>query len=93
MLTFSKKTNQHVLHREIKDGGLGLICISSRAKAALIPTFFQTAINPNFIRNSYHNLLYRHFVLEEQTLPMISPPYFRGDFFATIGKIKGSTPT
>ena len=86
-----QKPNKHVLHRETKDGGLGLICISSRAKAALITTFLQTAINPNFIRNHYHNLLYRHFVLKEQTPPIISPPYFGEDFFEIIRKLKEST--
>ena len=88
-----EKPNKHVLHREIKDGGLGLICISSRAKAALITTFLLTAINPNFIRNSYLNLLYRHFVLEKQTPPMIRPPYFGEGFFETIRRLKSSIPS
>ena len=88
-----EKPNKHVLHQEIKDGCLGLICISSRAKAAFITTFLQTAINPNFIRNSYHNLLYRHFVLEEQTPIMIRPPYFGDGFFETIRRLKSSIPS
>ena len=48
---FLKMPNKYVLYREIIDGGLGLICISCRAKAALITTFLETAIYQKFIRN------------------------------------------
>ena len=89
---FLKMPNKHVLYREIIDGGLGLICISCRAKAALITTFLQTAINQKFIRNPYPNLLYRHFVLEEQTPPIIQPIYFGEGFFETVKKMKESIP-
>ena len=85
-----ERPNKLVLHRATKEGGLGLVCISSRAKAALITTFLQTAINPNFIRNSYHNHLYRHLVLQEQPTPLISPPYFSGEFYETIRSLKNT---
>ena len=42
------KPNETVLYRETKDGGLGLLHIQYRAKAALLSTFLQTAINLNF---------------------------------------------
>ena len=42
------KPNENVLYRETNDGGLGLLHIRYRTKAALLSTFLQTAINPNF---------------------------------------------
>ena len=60
------KPTETVLYRETKDGGLGLLHIRYRAKAALLSTFLQTAINPNFYRNNYHNVMYRKYVLNEQ---------------------------
>ena len=42
------KPNETVLYRETKDGSLGLLHIQYRAKAALLSTFLQTAINLNF---------------------------------------------
>ena len=54
-----------VLYRNIKDGGLGLSHVQYRARAALITTFLQTAIRPEFQRNVYHNTLYRVYVLGE----------------------------
>ena len=45
------------------EGGLGLFHIKHRALAALIFTFFQTAINPNFRRNYYHESLFNNYVL------------------------------
>jgi exonuclease III len=74
-----------VLNREVADGGLGLQHIHCRANAALISTFLQTAINPIFNRNHYHNVLYRHYVLLEPiAAPPPVPPHFKGDFFPSI---------
>ena len=72
----------------MSDGGLGLFHITSRAKAALIATFLQTAANPNFQRDHYHNTLYRHYVLEEDIPAPAIPPHFRGDFFSNIRDMK-----
>ena len=75
---------EKILHRDTSDGGLGLFHITSRAKAALTATFLQTATNPNFQRDHYHNSLYRHYVLEEDIPAPAIPPHFRGDFFSII---------
>ena len=64
--------------------------IQTRAKAALISTFLQTAINPNFIRNHYHNYLYRYFILGERFPKPDIPPNFAGDFFPSIRRLKDS---
>ena len=85
-----EKPDELVLYRNIEDGGLGFLNIQVRAKAALISTFLQTAINPNFTRNFYHNYLYRHYILGENFPKQEIPPNFSGDFFQTIRRIKDS---
>ena len=86
-----EKPDELTLYRDIDNSGLELINIQTRARAALISTFLQTAINPEFSRNHYHNFLFRYFVLEE-TLPKPDiPPNFAGDFFPTIRKMKASS--
>ena len=87
---------EKILHRDVSDGGLGLFHITSRAKAALISTFLQTAVNPNFQRDQYHNTLYRRYVLEEDIPAPAIPPHFRGTFFSDIRALKreiGNTET
>ena len=79
---------EKILYRDVSDGGLGLFHITSRAKAALIATFLQTAANPNFQRDHYHNTLYRHYVLEEDIPAPAIPPHFRGDFFSNIRDLR-----
>ena len=59
-----------------------------RARAALISTFLETAINPRFIRNHYHNQLYRCHILCERAPALKAPPYFDEEFFQTIHKLK-----
>ena len=85
-----EKPSQLALFREIEQGGLGLLCIQTRATAALISTFLQTAVNPKFDRNHYHNILYRRFVLDNITSVIKIPPYFMGGFFPIIHRIKNS---
>ena len=77
-----EKPDELTLYRDIDNGGLGLVNIQSRARASLISTFLQTAINPEFSRNHYHNFLYRYFVLEESLPKPDIPPNFSGDFFS-----------
>ena len=43
-----EKLSQLTQFRQIEQGGLGLLCIQTRAPASLISTFLQTAINPDF---------------------------------------------
>ena len=61
-----------------------------RARAALISTFLETAINPRFIRNHYHNQLYRCRILSERAPALKALPYFDEEFFQTIRKLKKS---
>ena len=46
---FLEKPDQLTLYRNIEDGGLGLINIQTRARAALLSTFLQTAITTTSI--------------------------------------------
>jgi hypothetical protein len=79
-----EKPQETALYRYTEDGGLGLHNIDVRAKAALIYTFVQTAINPLYRRNHYHNTLFRHYVLNESLEAPAAPPHFKGDFFPKI---------
>ena len=72
----------------IEDGGLGVSHVQYRARAALIITFLQTAIKPEFQRNFYHNTLYRVNILGEQIQAPQIPPNFQGNFFPTIRKLR-----
>ena len=86
-----EKPDELTLYRDIEDGGLGLLNIQIRARAALISTFLQTAINPKFETKFYHNYLYRHFILGENFPRPEIPPNFAGDFFPTIRRLKDSS--
>ena len=83
-----EKPEEKILYRDVIDGGLGLFHIESRAKAALIATFLQTAANPSFQRDFYHNTLLRHYVLEEPIAAPSIPPHFRGEFFPNIRALR-----
>ena len=69
------------LYRNIEDGGLGLSHVQYRARAALIMTFLQTAIIPEFQRSGFHNTLYRVYILGEQIQAPQIPPSFQDCFF------------
>ena len=83
-----EKPDELTLYRPIESGGLGLINIQIRAKSSLISTFLETAINPKFKRNFYHNYLYRYFILGENLQKPEIPPNFAGDFFPTIRRMR-----
>ena len=85
-----EKPQEEALYRGVGEGGLGLYNIKQRALAALIFTFLQTAVNPKFRRNYFHETLFRHCVLGE-SLPIPSiPPYFLGEFFPTLRSLRQS---
>ena len=82
-----EKPSDTTLYRDIKDGGLGFLHIQYRAKAALLSSFLQTAVNPNYSQNSYHNVLYRYYVQDEILPPPKIPPNFSRDFFPILRKL------
>ena len=65
------------MHRPRLKGGLGIHHVKSKALAILIRSFLETAISPKFIRNQYHNALFKWHVLGDTTIsdPCNSPYY------------------
>ena len=88
------KPEEMVLHRPHHQGGIGLHSVRYKALAGFITTFLQTAINPAFIPNLLHNLLYRKHVLGEVVpeAPNPPPPYLSPDFFSIIRNVKETSP-
>ena len=56
----------------------------------MISTFLETAINPRFIRNHFHNQLYRCHILNERAPALKTPPDFDNEFFLTIRNLRRS---
>ena len=86
-----EKPDSMILHRPINYGGLGLHEVGVRSKACLTKTFIELAVNPNFINSLWHSLLFRAFVLNEESLPVKMPPYFSKSFFANIRWVMDNT--
>ena len=54
----------------------------------------ETAANPKFSHSLYHTLLYRVYVLKDDSIsnPPALPPYYSAGFFDIICKVKSDTP-
>ena len=86
-----EKPGELVLYRHPSVGGLGLYHIQARALANLINNFLETACNPRYKRNHFHEALFKQYVLEEEPTSFLDiPPYFKGDFFPAIRRIHES---
>ena len=82
-----------VLYRSSQEGGLGLLHVKIRALALLIRSFLETAVNPNFIHNLFHEILFRYLVLGEVSLPDPGfTPYYDKTFFDTIQHYHNNCP-
>ena len=84
-----EKPEDFVLYRPRNLGGLGLIHSESKAQALLIRSFMETAANPSFKRNLFHEALYRWHILSDRTI--INPgttPYYDDHFFMKIKVVK-----
>ena len=84
-----EKPEEFVLYRPRKFGGLGLIHVESKFQALLTRSFMETAANPTFRRNHFHEALYRWHVLGVRTI--VKPgltPYYDEQFFERIKKVK-----
>ena len=83
-----EKPEEMVLHRPISMGGFGI-----KALASLIRTFMETAVNPKFLHNLFHTILYRVNVLNDDSIPVPHlPPYYPATFFNVIRQAKQNTP-
>ena len=68
-----EKPPEMILHRPIQYGGLGLHNVKYKAMASLLRTFMESAANPAYNQSLYHSQLYRHYVLEDDSI-MTPPP-------------------
>ena len=89
-----EKPQEFILYRPILRGGLGLHDVRTKALATLIKTFMETAANPSFTHNLLHTILYRYYVLQDDSIdnPPPIPPYYSIYFFNTIKHVRDRTP-
>ena len=89
-----EKPQEFVLFRPIIKGGLGMHNVRIKALATLIKTFMETAANPSFTHSLLHTLLYRYYVLNDDSVdnPPPIPPYFSINLFNTIKYVRDKTP-
>ena len=87
-----EKPEPMVLFRPIHMGGLGLHEVQSKALASLIRTFMEMTVNPDYMHSTYLSLLYRLYVLEDDSVSIPAPPYFSPTFFSSIRWVKNNTP-
>lgn len=83
-----------ILHRPIHMGGLGLHNVKMKALASVIKTFMETTVHPAFTHNLLHSILYRVYVLGDDSInpPPPLPPYYSLSFFDTIIKVREDNP-
>ena len=84
-----EKPEELVLFRPRNQGGLGLVNMQYKAQSLLIRNFMETAQNPKFQCNLYHEALYLWHVDQKRdlTCPPLSP-YYDSNFFDSIKKVK-----
>ena len=87
------KPEELIMHRHPSLGGLGVHNVQLNAQAALTRTFLETAANPIFRKNLYHNMLYRYHILDDSSVPNPGfPPYYSQDFFSRVRKVHEESP-
>ena len=87
-----EKPSEAVMFRPTSYGGLGVLCPKFRALACLIRSFLETAANPSFRRNLFHEQLFRFHIMLDRSIPNPGfPPYYPPDFFRTIRNAKDDT--
>ena len=82
------KPEELVLYKTRKGGGLSLIHVKFRAMAELVKYFIDTAINPKFKRNIFHQALFYWHIIGDRDLPNPGKsPYYSEDFFSLIREV------
>ena len=83
------KPEEVVLYKPRQEGGLNLVNVKYRAMAELIKSFLDTAINPTFRRNIYHQALFHWHVESLRSIPDPGKPaYYTAEFFNAIKAVK-----
>ena len=85
------KPEELILHRHVKNGGLGLVSVKYKSLAFLIKTFLELAIYPSYINSLYLNVLYRFYILHENLPAPTLPPYYDQDNFNTIAESRNNS--
>ena len=81
------KPEDFLLYRKRADGGLGLIHPKVKAQALFIKCFLETAVGEKFLRNKYHEAIFKWYVLKERNLIHPSlPPYLNEETMNLIGQ-------
>ena len=84
-----EKPEDHVLYRPRSYGGLGLVHIESKSLALLIRSFLESAVNPTFRRNKYHEALFKWHIEHDRSIPNPGlPPYYPELVFIKIRQVK-----
>ena len=78
------KPESLLLHRPVKNGGLGLVSVKLKCLANMIRNFVDLAVNPNYLHSQFLNILYRVKILDENISSPPSPPYYNDGFFNII---------
>ena len=87
-----EKPEEMLLFRPITSGGLGLHNVRIKDLASLIRTFMETLVNPSFLHCIYHTILYRVYVLQDDSTPATVPHYYSISFFNSIRWVRKNTP-
>ena len=83
------KPEDFVLYRPRYLGGLGLVHVETKALALQIRSFMESAANPKYARNIYHEALFRWHIEQDRSIPNPgTPPYYPLSFFSKIKEIK-----
>ena len=84
-----EKPEDFVLYRSRNTGGLGLLHTECKSLSFFIRSFMETAANPAFLRNHYHEALFKWHVLGDRSI--INPgttPYYNTEFFNMILSVR-----
>ena len=70
-------------------GGLGLVHVKTKALALQISSFMESAVNPKFLRNIYHEALFKWHIELDRSIPNPGiPPFYPTPFFTTIKEVE-----
>ena len=83
------KPEDFVLYRPRSLGGLGLVHVETKALALQVRSFLETAVNVKFIRNIFHEALYKWHIENDRSIPNPGiTPYYPDAFFQKINLVK-----
>ena len=83
-----EKPEEMTMFRPRGEGGLGVQNIRFKSLAIRIKAFLETAVNPEFITNIFHEALFKWHILGERGIKDPgTPAYYKNDFFKVIKEV------